>query len=377
LAPTITSDGSKISREPGSECARSRRDDPMPLRGAISGFGEVAAQAHLAGWGTRPGVSIVAIHDPVAARRHHAINLAKNVRVYDNLELMLDGEALDFVDIASPPAFHAPTARLALEAGANVLVEKPLCVDAAESDELAALAARESRILMCVHNWKHAPAYRRAHEMVASGRLGEVRYVSLMRLRTGAAGAGGSMGASGERWRLDAQTGGGILVDHGWHVFYLMHWLMGGAAPLAVAARLGFSNQSSKVDDLADLRVDFPGGAIGYAHLSWRAPVRRTSATVYGSEGILEIEGERIILTDRSGMATDYSVSDAPDDSYHSAWFARTAEDFVRAVAEGPDGELAGENRAEAKAALAIIIGARESSAADGSRVNLTGNASA
>lgn len=77
----------------------------MTLRGAISGFGAVAARAHLPGWLSRPGVSIVAIHDPVAARRHHAINLIKNVRVYDDLELMLDGEALDFLDIASPRLF--------------------------------------------------------------------------------------------------------------------------------------------------------------------------------------------------------------------------------------------------------------------------------
>jgi predicted dehydrogenase len=102
------------------------------LRGAISGFGEVAARGHLAGWSARPGVQIVAIHDPVAARRHAAINLLRNIRVYDNLELMLDGERLDFVDIASPPAYHAAAARLALAAGVNVLVEKPLCLTRGE-----------------------------------------------------------------------------------------------------------------------------------------------------------------------------------------------------------------------------------------------------
>ena len=48
-------------------------------------------------------VAIGAIHDPVSERRHEAINLIKNVRVYDDLELMLDGEAPDFVDVASPP----------------------------------------------------------------------------------------------------------------------------------------------------------------------------------------------------------------------------------------------------------------------------------
>ena len=46
---------------------------------------------------------------------------------------MLDGERLDFVDVASPPAYHAAAARMALEAGAHVLVEKPLCLARDES----------------------------------------------------------------------------------------------------------------------------------------------------------------------------------------------------------------------------------------------------
>jgi len=338
------------------------------IRGAISGFGEVAAQAHLPGWRSRSGVAIVAIHDPISERRHHAINLVKNARIYDDLDLMLDGEALDFVDIASPPAFHAEAVRKALEAGAHIMVEKPLCLAATEFDELAALAAKKSRVLMCVHNWKHAPAYRRAYELIHSGALGELRYVSLARLRSGPAGAGGSS-VGGERWRLAANTGGGILIDHGWHVFYLMQWLMGGAAPTAVSAHLG-AQPGAAVDDFADLRVEFCGGGIANAHLSWRSPVRRTSAVIYGEHAMLEIEGDRLVLTSRSGISEDHSVADMPDDSYHSAWFAGIAADFERAIMEGADGATVRENQAEVRSALALTEGAHKS-AKDGIRVTL------
>src|SRR5689334_18702360 len=109
------------------------------LRGAISGFGEVAARAHLPGWLTRENIGINVVHDPISERRHEAIRLIKSVRVYDDLELMLDGEAPDFVDIASPPGFHRESVRLALNAGAHVIVEKPLCLSLSEFDELAAL----------------------------------------------------------------------------------------------------------------------------------------------------------------------------------------------------------------------------------------------
>jgi len=336
----------------------------VKLRGGISGFGAVAAQAHLPGWRTRPDVEIVAVHDPVPERRHLALRLIKGVRVYEDLALMLAGERLDFLDVASPPALHARAARAALEAGAHVIVEKPLCLDLAEFDALAVLAAATGRVLMCVHNWKHAAAYRLAHAMV-SGELGPLRYLGLERSRTEPAGAG----ASGAAWRLDPSLGGGILIDHGWHVFYLMHWLMG-APPLEVSACLG-SPAGEVVDDIADVRVRFPGDRIAYCHLSWRAPVRRTAAVLFGEPGVVVLEGDRARLTDRSGAARDFTAADAPDDSYHAAWFAAVSAEFESAIDRG-DEQLAAINLAEARAALALITGARRSNLAHGTAISIT-----
>lgn len=339
----------------------------MSLRGAISGFGDVSAEAHLVGWRTRPEVSIVAVHDPVAERRHHALRLIRNVRVYDDLELMLDGERLDFVDVASPPAFHAAAARMALEAGVHVLVEKPLCLDSREFDQLRGAASARRRILMCVHNWKHAAPYRIAHQLISAGRLGEVRYMAFDRLRTAPAGANAS---GGGRWRLGAESGGGILIDHGWHVFYLMRWLMGSDDPLAVSAWLG-AGGDAPVESVADLRVTFPSERIATGHLSWRAPVRRTRAMIYGSEAVLEIESNNVVLTARSGVSEDRSVTGEADDSYHSAWFARMAASFERAVGEGVGSAFAAENLAEAQIALALTLAARQSHREGGGQVKL------
>src|SRR5262249_57611941 len=96
--------------------------------------------------------------------------------------LMLDGEAPDFVDIASPPALHGAAARTALKAGAHVLVEKPLGLSLAEFDEVAAVARARQRVLMCVHNWKFAPAYSLASALVDEGRAGSVPSPSLQPL---------------------------------------------------------------------------------------------------------------------------------------------------------------------------------------------------
>jgi predicted dehydrogenase len=337
------------------------------LRGSISGFGEVAARAHLAGWRSRENVTIAAIHDPISERRHEAIRLIKSVRVYDDLELMLDGEAPDFVDVASPPGLHHAAARAAIAAGAHVIVEKPLALSLAEFGELAALAAQKRRVLMCVHNWKYAPAYAVARKVIEAGRLGAIRFISIDRLRTAPAGAGGS----GGQWRAAAASGGGILIDHGWHVFYLMNWLLGGESPASISAHLE-SPAGANVDDVADVRIRFAGGALARAHLSWRAPVRRTSALIYGERAAIEIEGDRVTLTDRSGKAEDLSVADIADDSYHSAWFGGMAEEFEQAVTEGTDSPIASRNLTEARVALMLIEAARKSSINNGIEIDLT-----
>jgi predicted dehydrogenase len=336
------------------------------LRGAISGFGEVAARAHLPGWRTCEDISIGVIHDPISERRHEAIRLIKSVRVYDDLELMLDGEAPDFVDIASPPGMHADAARMALAAGAHVLVEKPLALTLGQFDELTALAAEKRRVLMCVHNWKYAPAYAVASRAIEAGNLGNVRFVSIDRLRSEPAGGSGS----GGKWRASAASGGGILIDHGWHVLYLMQWLLGDAAPVSISARLE-SPAGTDVDDLADLRIRFGNGALCRAHLSWRAPVRRTSATIYGERASIEIEGDRVVLTERSGKVQDLSVADIPDDSYHAAWFSGVAEEFERAMREGSESAVGKRNIAEARVALLLIEAARKSSYQSGVEINL------
>ena len=149
-----------------------------------------------------------------------------------------------------------------------------------------------------------------------------------------------------------------------------MRWLMGGLDPTGIAAFMSL-DEAALVEDVADLRVGFPGGRIASAHLSWRAPVRRTRAMLYGSEAALEIDGDRVILTARSGNSEDLSVTPEADDSYHSAWFAGMAADFERAVQEGAGSAAVTENLAEVCAALALMLGAQESSQQGGSQIKL------
>jgi predicted dehydrogenase len=316
----------------------------MKRRGAISGFGQVAELGHLPGWRSLAEVEIVALHEPQAARRQAALRAFDGkIRVYEDLELMLAGEALDFVDLASPPAAHVGAITQALMAGAHVLVEKPLCLPQQDEERLFDLANGAQRLLLCVHNWKYAPAYRQAFELIKAGRLGPIRHCAMLRLRTAPAG--------GAPWRLDSSEGGGILIDHGWHLAYLMPWLIG-APPAQVSARI---DRLHGLDDGADLMVEFANQASAYVHLSWHAPIRHTRAIIYGDRGWLSIGEEGLELRPRRGATEFFAVADAPDDSYHASWFGAAAADFLAALEQGHRGVLAQENYREVRAVLAWL----------------------
>jgi hypothetical protein len=91
---------------------------------------------------------------------------------------------------------------------------------------------------------------------------------------------------------------------------------------------------------------------------------------LFGKDGILDLEGDRGRLTDRSGSAVEIPTSDPPDDSYHAGWFGGVAAEFEAAIAEG-GGTIAQLNLSEAKAALGVILAARRSDREGGKPVRI------
>src|ERR1700681_4811633 len=94
-----------------------------PLRGAVVGFGFILSKGHIPAYLQRvtqqKDVEIVAVADVSEARRAVAAQVLPQARIYTDYEILLEQEAenLDFIDIATPPAFHAEIALAALERG--------------------------------------------------------------------------------------------------------------------------------------------------------------------------------------------------------------------------------------------------------------------
>ena len=106
-------------------------------RGALIGLGNVAVHGHLPGWQAREDCEIVAATDASPARQAECRTRLPAARWHDSVESLLAGEALDFVDICTPPSSHAALIEAALSRGVHVLCEKPLV---GAPDELARLA---------------------------------------------------------------------------------------------------------------------------------------------------------------------------------------------------------------------------------------------
>ncbi len=326
------------------------------LRGAIIGLGNVAVLGHLPGWLARSSeVNIVAAADANPDRRALLDAHVPGARWYGSAEALLAEEALDFVDICTPPGTHAGLIRAAMHRGAHVLCEKPLVCRLQELHEIAELAGTTGRVLHTVHNWHHAPIVQFVRDLLRQDAIGDVTQVAWRTLRLKPAVTGDGRG---DNWRLDpAMAGGGILVDHGWHVFYILNgWL--GRLPQRVRARLETRRHvRNPIEDTVSLQIEYPG-VTAEVFLTWAADTRETGAELQGMRGSIAIQEGTVVLNgpDRSEQRWNFPSS-LSDGSHHPDWFGGVAGEFLDAM----HGARGSANLAEASLCGALLAAAQES----------------
>lgn len=298
-----------------------------PLRGAIIGFGNVARHAHLPAWRQDDHFRIVAVVEPDPEQAKLAGELLPEALVYPEIDPLLTEKALDFVDICTPPCFHGDLILKACTAGLHVFCEKPL-VTSLESLRRIERAAREfGRVIFTVNNWKYAPLWIKASELIHSKRVGVVRSISLTALRPPHSGGGVS------NWRRCAEVaGGGILLDHGWHHLYLIFSMMG-ESPFYVSATMEHSQANDPhLEETVDLVMTFPSGRVSLL-LTWQASCRRNQGVITGDEGKLFINDDHLILCANGCPPERYDfLEPLSGGSHHPEWMKPVMEEFLREV---------------------------------------------
>jgi predicted dehydrogenase len=295
---------------------------PAPLQGAIVGFGNVALNAHVPVLSRDPRFRIAAVVEPDPIRAAIAHRRLPEATLVPSLDAARGECKLDFVDICTPPAAHPALVLQAVSAGLHVLCEKPLTLSLERLREIRQAALDADRVVFTVNNWKHAPLWRRATDLVREKRIGAVRSVRLEVLRCSSAGGG----ASG--WRSCAElAGGGILVDHGWHALYLLMALFPGP-PQSVACRLG-TPPAGGVEETADLVLGFED-AQAQVHLTWRADQRRNGGEIVGELGTIHIGDGHLVLQSRSAAPLRWEFPQALSaGSHHTDWMGAVVDEFA------------------------------------------------
>lgn len=141
-------------------------------------------------------------------------------------KVLIGRDDVDLIDICSPGDTHAEIAIASLEAGKHVLCEKPLANTVAEAEAMAAAAERAASqgvLAMVGFTYRRVPAIQLARQMVADGRLGEIRQVRAQYLQDWLADPQAPLS-----WRLDKKrAGSGALGDIGAHVVDLVQFITG------------------------------------------------------------------------------------------------------------------------------------------------------
>ena len=260
------------------------------IRIGLIGAGGIAG-AHVAGCRRNPDlVELAAIADPVrenAERRADGTAAA----IYADYRTMLERADLDAVDICLPHVLHRDAVVAAVRAGKHVLVEKPLCLTLDEARDIADAVAETGVTVMCAHNQLFLPAVAKAKELIEVGVLGEVYEV-----RT-TDSFFNDFTPENMGWRASAATsGGGELIDTGYHPSYLLLHLAGGR-PTEVGALLATHRlRFMEGEDSAQLLVRFDNGVVGSLTTSWayQAPGSTERFSVAGELGSLHSDGVRL-----------------------------------------------------------------------------------
>jgi predicted dehydrogenase len=186
------------------------------------------------------------------------------VRQTRDFDEMLDDPELDAVCVVTPVSTHYDLAMRALEAGKHVFVEKPLAPSSELASALIRTAEERDLVLMPGHTFLYSPPVIRIRDLIRSGELGNIYFVSMSRVNLGL-----------------HQSDVSVLWDLGPHDFsILMFWL--GERPSRVMT-MGRACIIPGQQDVAFISCEFASGTIAHIELAWLAPSKLRRTTVVGS----------------------------------------------------------------------------------------------
>lgn len=298
-----------------------------------------------------------------------AKSLAKpaNAKTSTDWRAAIDDKDIAVVLVLTYPDTHAEISIAAMNAGKDVLCEKPLTRTIKDARDMVDVAKKTGRVLKCGFNHRHHPAILEAKARVARGDIGKPVFG---RSRYG---IGGRVGVEKE-WRSDPKiVSGGQLMEQGIHVVDLFRWFVG--EPERVTGFVSTTRWPiAPLEDNGFALLQMPGGVTCSVHSSLTQWTNMFEFEVYGEKGSVTVEALgasygveklRVAVHDPSGPFAHQTIEyRGGDSSWKAEW-----EETTRAIAERTSPLGSGEDGLRA---MEVVFGVYEA-AKTGRTVQLRG----
>ncbi len=288
---------------------------PTNIRFAIVGYGNIGKR-HAEEIIVHKDASLIAIveTDPLTAK----ISKEKlQIPVYQTIdELLQNHNDLDVINICAPNGFHIPMALMAVKAGINVLVEKPMGLRKKECEELISLAKSSNKNVFCVLQNRYSPPAQFIHKMMTEKTLGKIYWVAINCYwnRDDRYYIPGS-------WRGTKELDGGPLYTQFSHFIDLLYWNFG---PVKNIQSRFYNNNHpylEGIEDTGTFSFDFEregAGQFTYSTALHNANLE-SSITIIGEKGTIKAGGqymEKIDYFNVEGLTMPVLETSLPPNDY-------------------------------------------------------------
>ncbi len=265
------------------------------VRFGIIGIGNMgSSHATYLNKGEIDGAVLAAVCDIKEDRRNWAKeNLAESVKIFDNYKDMLDPSVVDAIIVAVPHYDHPGICIEVLNAGINVISEKPIGVYTKQAEELIEVASKSDKLFGLMFNQRTNAMYRKAREMVQNGELGELKrciWIITDWYRTQAYYNSGG-------WRATwAGEGGGVILNQCPHQLDLWQWIFGMPSKITAFCQEGRWHDIEVEDDVT-VYANYDNGATGVFITTTGECPGTNRLEITGDKGKLVIEGSKMTFT--------------------------------------------------------------------------------
>ena len=308
------------------------------LKIGIIGCGNMG-QSHISTMKALDSISIAAVSDPVPENVAEAGAMVNDAAEFGDYNALLASSDIQAVVVATPSYLHREVTIAALEAGKDVLCEKPMAVSVDDCDAMWTTAQRLGRKLMTGQVMRLMHPFVEMREFIASGEIGEPRSANIQRI----SGSWVFNLAKTDQWRMSRQKTGGLLYEINAHELDLLRSVLGEPTRM-YAQSLNVVSGGHDYEDTNLVLAEFEGDKLATLYGSSASGFSRTDGIFFCTKG--SVSYQRGQVDKSSGLHFQKFGDDeptpisVPDDSGYG--LRTQAESFARWVLHGTEPEVTG-----------------------------------